>query len=146
VVLRLEEANRRKLPAWVLPALLVLPFWAVLYAGAFGSHQKSEALTPEQVGEQVYAASCSSCHGGNGQGGAGPKLAGGEAKLTFPTEADHIDWVKTGSQLKPRGQAYGDPNRVGGQHTIKSNGMPAFGGSLSEAEIAAVVAYEREKL
>ena len=44
------------------------------------------------------------------------------------------------------GTPYGDPKRVGGQHHVKLQAMPAFAGTLSEAEIAAVVKYEREKL
>ncbi len=54
-------------------------------------------------------------------------------------------WVQTGSATK-KGQPYGDPNRPGGQHTASSGGMPAFGGQLTEAQISAVVAYEREGL
>jgi mono/diheme cytochrome c family protein len=146
-LLKLQEARQRRIPTWVFPVLVALPFWSVLYIGAFGSHKASVAETPEQVGARVYAsAGCSGCHGGAGQGGVGPKLAGGEAALTFPNVADHIDWVKTGSQTKPKGTPYGDPARVGGQHIVTSGGMPAFQGKLSEAEIEAVVAYERDGL
>src|SRR5207302_1252647 len=124
--------------------LVALPLWSILYIGAFGSHKKIVAETPEQVGARVFAtAGCSGCHGGRGEGGVGPQLAGGNAKLTFPNEADQIAWVETGSQTKPVGFAYGDPNRPGGQHVVKVAGMPAFKGKLSDAEIAAVVAYER---
>ena len=146
-LLKLEEARRRKIPSWAYPALLALPFWAILYVGAFGSHQKAVVLTQAQIGQRVYSsAGCSGCHGAAGEGGVGPKLAGGEAKLTFPNVADHIDWVKTGSQTKAKGTPYGDPGRVGGQHIVKVAGMPAFGGTLSESEIEAVVAYERDSL
>jgi mono/diheme cytochrome c family protein len=147
VVLKLKEAQQRRIPAWVYPVLVALPLWAILYIGAFGTHNNVEAQTPEQVGARVFAsAGCSTCHGATGQGGVGPKLSGGEAKLTFPAEADHIDWVKTGSQSKPIGTPYGDPARVGGQHSVKSGGMPAFQGKLTDEEIAAVVKYERESL
>ena len=145
--LMLAEARQRRIPTWVFPVLVALPFWAILYIGAFGSHKQVVAETPEQVGARVYGtAGCSGCHGAQGQGGAGPKLAGGEAKLTFPTIDDHINWVKTGSQTKGIGTPYGDPARAGGQHVVHSGGMPAFQGKLSDAEIAAVVNYEREKL
>ena len=142
-VVKLQAAAQRRIPTWAFPALFALPFWAVLYVGAFGTHKHVEAETPAQVGARVYAANCSSCHGGAGQGGAGPQLAGGQAALTFPDEADHIKWVHEGSQTKPRGTPYGDPNRPGGQHVVNSSGMPSFQGKLSEEEIAAVVAHER---
>jgi mono/diheme cytochrome c family protein len=146
-LLKLQEARQRRIPTWAFPALVALPFWAILYIGAFGSHQKTEALSPAQIGARVYSsAGCSGCHGASGEGGVGPKLAGGEAKLTFPNEADQLEWVRTGSQTKAKGTPYGDPNRPGGQHVVNVAGMPAFAGTLSESEIAAVVAYERESL
>ncbi|MES4793369.1 MAG: hypothetical protein C4321_10695, partial [Chloroflexota bacterium] len=74
-----------------------------------------------------------------------PKLAG-EVTKTFPNEADHVEWVKTGSIGKPKGTPYGDPNREGGQHTVQQGVMPAFAGTLTEEEILAVVKYEREGL
>jgi mono/diheme cytochrome c family protein len=147
VLLKMAEVRQRKIPTWAFPALVALPFWAILYVGAFGSHQEEVALTPEQVGARVYtSAGCSGCHGATGEGGVGPKLSGGDAKLTFPNEADHIDWVKTGSQSKAKGTPYGDPARPGGQRVVNVAGMPAFAGTLSDSEIAAVVAYERDSL
>jgi mono/diheme cytochrome c family protein len=102
-------------------------------------------LTPIQQGAQVFAKNCSPCHGAQGEGGVGPKLAGGEAKLTFPNEADHIAWVDTGS-APHKGQPYGDPNRPGGQHVAKSGGMPPFKGTLTDTEIKNVVSFERDGL
>jgi mono/diheme cytochrome c family protein len=128
-----------------MPVLVLLPFWGILYFGAFGSHEKAEAAAPPD-GRALYATNCSGCHGATGGGGVGPALANGDAKLTFPTEADHIDWVKTGSQSKAKGTPYGDPNREGGQRTVQVQGMPAFAGTLSDAEIQAIVTYEREEL
>jgi len=58
---------------------------------------------------------------------------------TFPDEAAHIDWVKTGSQPFA-GKPYGATGK------IATGGMPGFEGSLSEEEIQAVVAYERDEL
>jgi mono/diheme cytochrome c family protein len=129
----------------MMPVLVFLPLWALLYYGAFGSKGGAK-LTPAQVGAQVYTkAGCAGCHGAKGEGGVGPALAGGDAKVTFPNEADHIAWVETGS-APHKGQPYGDPNRAGGQRIAQSGGMPAFKGQLTDAEIAAVVAYERETL
>ncbi len=133
------------IPVWVYPVLVLLPLWAIVYLGAFGT-PKVVAQTPEARGAAVFTkAGCSGCHGAKGEGGVGPKLAGGEAKATFPTEADHIAWVETGSGPK-RGQPYGDAGRAGGQHIDKTGGMPAFKGQLSDEEIKDVVAYERNAL
>nr|MDQ3758030.1 cytochrome c [Actinomycetota bacterium] len=143
-----EQAVRRtRVPLWVTPVLLILPFWAVLYAGAFGERGAHEEVDPRALGAQVFrSAGCSSCHGAGGEGGTGPALAGESVEQTFPDAAAHIEWVKTGSIGTPQApQPYGDPGRPGGQRMSKG-GMPAFGGTLSEEEIEAVVQYEREEL
>jgi len=138
-----ESGPRTGIPVWMMPVLLILPFWGVIYMGAFA---KPKAAAGPLSGAQVYVkAGCGGCHGPTGGGGVGPKLAGGEAKLTFPNEADHIAWVETGS-APAKGQLYGDPNRPGGQHGPASGGMPAFKGQLTPEEIAAVVDYERNRL
>jgi mono/diheme cytochrome c family protein len=136
------ELARTRVPLWVMPVLVALPFWGLLYFGAFGSRHSEAIAAPD--GGAIYKANCSSCLGAAGEGGVGPALAKGEAKLTFPEEADHISWVHTGSGPFT-GKPYGDPDREGGQHVAKGI-MPAFAGTLSDAEIQAVVAYERENL
>ena len=140
------ELRRTRVPLWVMPVLVLLPFWGFLYVGAFASHKVEEQLTPMQLGQQVYRANCSSCHGGTGEGASGPALNGEEVELTFPDEADHAEWVRTGSQSKAKGTPYGDPDREGGQRTVQVQGMPAFSGTLSPEEIEAVVLFEREGL
>lgn len=138
------EAKKGRMPVWVMPVLAVLPFWGILYVGAFGDRSHEEALTGAALGEQVYRAQgCGACHGASGEGGVGPALAGGEAVKTFPEEADHAEWIRTGS-APFRGQEYGDPERDGGPR-VATGGMPGFP-SLSDAEIEAVVLYEREEL
>jgi mono/diheme cytochrome c family protein len=138
-----EQAVRRtRLPVWIVPVLFLLPFWGVLYTGAFGDRTKHVVVDPLVLGQEVYArAGCSSCHGAQGQGGVGPALQNGDAAKTFPVEADHISWVKTGSGPFT-GKPYGDPARG----RIATGTMPAFQGQLTEEEIAAVVKFEREKL
>lgn len=134
---------RSGIPVWMMPIIVLLPFWAVVYMGAFAAPKKAGG---PRTGAQIYvAAGCGSCHGATGGGGVGPKLTGGEAKLTFPNEEDHIKWVTEGSSGS-RGKPYGDPNRPGGQHGPASGGMPAFGSQLTPDEIKAVVQYEREQL
>ena len=71
-------------------------------------------------GKQVYA-QCGACHGPNGEGvGPFPKLAG--SKIATGPVKDHLDIVIKG---KP------------------GTAMQAFGPQLSDADIAAVVTYER---
>jgi mono/diheme cytochrome c family protein len=127
-----------------MPVLVILPVYAILYFGAFGNRHAA-AVTPLSDGNTVFHANCAACHGSNGEGGVGPKLAGGEAVKTFPNAATQISWVKTGSGPFT-GKLYGDPNRAGGQHGPAKGGMPAFGGSLSEQQIQDVVLYERTGL
>ena len=147
---RVEKAaaqRRAAVPLWVMPVLIALPFWGFLYVGAFGNRHKTEVVDPLVLGAQVYrSAGCSGCHGANGEGVSAPALQNGDAKITFPNVADQIEWVKTGSLSKPKGTPYGDPNRPGGQRHVQVGAMPAFGSQLSEAQIEAVVQYEREKL
>jgi mono/diheme cytochrome c family protein len=95
---------------------------------ALGSELYAGAVTP--------ASDCAGCHGGGGQGGVGPPLAG--VVTTFGSCEDHIEWVRLGSNgwQSQVGGTYGDTNkRVGG-------GMPAHA-SLTGEQLAAVVAFER---
>ena len=138
------EAAKARIPAWMVPVLAVLPFWGILYVGAFGSRDHAEALTGAALGAEVYRAQgCATCHGASGEGAVGPALAGGESVKTFPEEADHASWIRTGSGPF-RGQPYGAEDREGGQRTATGT-MPGFG-SLSDEEVEAVVLYEREEL
>jgi mono/diheme cytochrome c family protein len=89
------------------------------------------------------AYSCARCHTqgwsyGNPQlagGGAslGPNLTNGAEVRQFPNESDHIDFVKGGSE---QGKKYGQQGQGSGR-------MPAFGTLLTDAQIAAIVEYER---
>jgi cytochrome c oxidase subunit 2 len=73
-------------------------------------------------GEKVYQGSCAACHQANGMGlpGAFPAING--SKIVNGPMADHIDRVMNG---KP------------------GTAMAAFGPQLSDADIAAVVTYQR---
>jgi mono/diheme cytochrome c family protein len=74
-------------------------------------------------GAAVFGDNCARCHGGDGSGGIGPRLAGGRVVAVYPDPADQIAVVTDG-----RG------------------GMPSFAGQLTEEEIAAVVEYTRTVL
>lgn len=75
-----------------------------------------------QLGRDVYGSRCSNCHGSSGGGGTGPRLAG-TVEETFPDPGDQEAVVRDGRR-----------------------NMPSFGGTLSDAEIEAVVRYTREVL
>jgi mono/diheme cytochrome c family protein len=88
------------------------------------------AAAPEAVaaaggidGAAIFGERCAGCHGGDGSGGIGPRLAGGRVVAVYPDAADEIAVVTNG-----RG------------------GMPAFAERLSAEEIAAVVDYTRTVL
>jgi mono/diheme cytochrome c family protein len=74
-------------------------------------------------GANVFGDNCAVCHGGDGSGGIGPRLAGGRVVAVYPDPADQIAVVTNGR-----------------------DGMPAFADTLSEDEIAAVVEYTRTVL
>ncbi len=138
--------HKPPVPLWVMPVLVAIPLWAFFFPAAFSNHKKAVVTDPITIGDQVYHSACSTCHGQNGEGGIGPALHGGAAALTFPTVADHINWVKNGSTGLAKNAPYGDPNRTGGQHVASKNDMPGFAATLTPTQIADVVAYERTKL
>jgi mono/diheme cytochrome c family protein len=73
----------------------------------------------EGDGEQLFAVSCASCHGSEGQGGFGPSLVGVAERLTT---AEHVSVVLNGR-----------------------NAMPPLD-QLDDDVIAAIVTYERTEL
>lgn len=94
------------------------------------------------LGQEIYSGSavagvnCAGCHGPNGQGGgAFPALTG--VLTTFGSCSDHIEWVTLGSQGFADAGVYGDTNKP------VQTGMPNFGGTLSQEQIAAVASFER---
>lgn len=131
--------TRTKTPVWAVLLLLLLPVWAIVYIGAFGNRAKAATNSPVTAGGVVFAsAGCSGCHGAAGQGGVGPALAGGEVLKVWPKKQDHINWVKTG------GAPYVGKTIGATQIPVPANNvMPAFGGTLTEAQIEDVVCYER---
>lgn len=82
----------------------------------------SSTAAPPSTGSAIYKAYCATCHGLNGQGFVGPRLAGVVASK-YPDVADQIAVVTNG-----RGE------------------MPAWGGQLSEQQIRTVVGYTRTGL
>lgn len=75
------------------------------------------------LGRDVYSRRCANCHGSSGGGGTGPKLSDGDVLEAYPDPAEQRLIIAEGR-----------------------NAMPAFSGSLSSAELDAVVRYTREVL
>ena len=74
-----------------------------------------------EKGKKVYASTCAACHGANGEGvGPFPKIAG--SKIATGPVAGHLNIVMKG---KP------------------GTAMQAFGPQLNDADIAAVVTFQR---
>jgi len=93
-------------------------------------------------GQALYAdaqVACNGCHGTNGEGGVGPAFAGGAVLATFPTCADHVQWVQLGSS----GWQAEVGAEYGAQGTLSKGGMPNFGDSLSDEDLRSVVTFER---
>jgi mono/diheme cytochrome c family protein len=139
--------TRKKIPIWAMPVLAFLPVWAIIFLGGLSPADTGEP-TQLELGQEIYTAQCASCHGGNGGGGVGRPLSNGDVLATFPDLIGQLEFVHQGSAgTGPEGTPYGDPNREGGQHaTLSYNGnqMPAFGETLTGAELLAVVRWERE--
>ena len=101
----------------LLAGVAVIVFVVLLFANEPGT--SGTAASP---GGQLFQANCASCHGANGEGGIGPKLAGVVTR-DFPNETDQIKVVTNGK-----------------------GPMPAFGGNLTAAQIRQVVDYTRTGL
>ena len=71
-------------------------------------------------GATLFADNCATCHGATGDGGIGPPLSDGRMVAVYPDSVVQVAVVTDG----------------------RAN-MPAFGGRLTEEDIAEVVAYTR---
>ncbi len=129
--------RRRRIPIWVMPALLALPIWGFIYANTLETPPAATS-GPLAEGATIYA-KCATCHGADGSGGVGPSYKNGALAADFPNYVDQIRWVTLGSAGWP-GDTYGATNKP------KKGGMPAWGNDLTPLQIAQVVRYEREML
>lgn len=165
----ITERTSLALPGWLASLLLVVPAFGLLYLalGAGAECGPGTALAIDRVtglvencdgspfegrgaggggadfvalgealylGQEIASVNCATCHGAGGGGSAAfPALTG--VLTTFGACADHIEWVSLGSAGFQG--TYGDTNKP------LQQGMPAFGGSLSAEQLAAVSAFER---
>jgi mono/diheme cytochrome c family protein len=106
--------------------------------GQFATY--GEALFNLNLASGAY--SCARCHtpgwswgdpGVPGQGAFGWNLTDGAVDTHFPSEADMIDFIKSGSEL---GVKYGTQGQGTGR-------MPGFGRMLTDEQIDAIVGYVR---
>ncbi|MBK1851226.1 MULTISPECIES: c-type cytochrome [unclassified Marinobacter] len=101
-------------------------------SGSSGSGNKTAAAKPN--GKAIYSAQCSACHQANGQGvpGAFPPLA--ESEWLLADAAIPVAIVHDGLQgaIEVAGNSF-------------QGVMPKFGGTLSNAELAAVLSYARSE-
>ncbi len=100
-------------------AVVALGFVVMLFANQPDGESEASESPP---GATIFSASCAGCHGADGGGGIGPKLAG-EVVDDFPDAADEIAVVTNGRR-----------------------GMPSFDGRLTPREIEQVVEYTRTAL
>ena len=108
-----------------LPVALAV---AIVVSGC--SQSSSTATTTTTVpsdpvlaeGMSIYKANCSSCHGSQGQGGFGKKLAG-VVTTKYPNIDDEVALITNGK-----------------------GSMPAFGKKLTPEQITAVARWTREGL
>ncbi len=101
----------------ILAGVVVVVFVVLLFA-----NEPSTTGAVSSPGGQLFQANCASCHGAQGEGGIGPKLAG-VVTHDFPNETDQITVVTKGK-----------------------GSMPSFGGDLTPAQIRQVVDYTRTGL
>jgi len=91
---------------------------AAAEASAGKTWSKDELM---EKGKKVYASTCAACHGANGEGvGPFPKMTG--SKIATGPVAGHLNIVMKGKA---------------------GTAMQAFAGQLNDADIAAVVTFER---
>jgi mono/diheme cytochrome c family protein len=164
----IRERTNFVFPKWLAAVMLIIPLFALFALGgsATGTCGEATELQTDVVsgeivncdgseftgsgvgsggtdylalGERVYngeGATCAGCHGAQGGGGVGPALTG--VLTTFGVCADHVEWVRLGSTGFQAGgrDTYGDTDKP------VAGGMPPHA-SLSEEQLASVVAYER---
>lgn len=109
--------GRREVATWLTLALL-------LVSSACGSERPEDPTTTATTATgaaEAYLRHCANCHGAGGQGGSGPALAGISDRMSRARMAS------IASEGRPPG-------------------MPAFGATLGDSEIEAIVSYIRSEL
>lgn len=122
---RMTTTQRRSRRAALLVATLIAG--AALAAGAGAQSQGAQPRT----GAQIFSTTCAACHQAQGEGTQMyPPLAGSE-------------WVNGAESRLVRIIMHGLNGDVEVQGQVYNGAMPAWGSTLSDAEIAAVATYIR---
>lgn len=129
----------RTLGAAAFSVLLLSP--ALMLAGCERTAVTANPNDATQVarGGEVYAAHCARCHGAKLEGQADWRKRADNGRLPAPPHDDsghtwhHPDSVLVGIIRKGMAPPYGPENYV--------SDMPAFGNTLSDGDIGAVLAY-----
>lgn len=99
--------------------LCVLVFVVML----FTNEPEVVTVAADADGAAIYAASCASCHGAEGEGGYGLPLGAGAVEASLPDINGEIEVITAGRGL-----------------------MPAWEGRLTPDQIQAVAEYARDEL
>ena len=108
--------------------------------GPSGGVSGAALLRPEDAnvvarGEKIYAANCASCHGANLEGQPGWRRGGGKAP---PHDASGHTWHHPDGLLLRI-------TREGTIGRMPGGAMPGFGGTLSEADMIAVLSFIKSR-
>ncbi len=126
----------------VLTLVVAIAFVVALFANEPGGG--SGATAKSGPGYDVYLANCARCHGQDGQGGVGPKLAGGAVVSAFPDPADQIRLVggRPGRHAVVQGRPQPGPDR--GRRRLHADGAQVAGvTSTSSAFLSTLCIPER---
>lgn len=135
--------GRNKIPMWVLPLLVLLPIWAISFAGTMQLPPSEDHLYVN-ASELYVSSGCAGCHGATGGGGTGYALSGGSVLATFPDAIDQMVHVKRGSAALD-GATYGAERADGVRIAGAKGSMPAHH-ILTQLELELVVFHERAVL
>ncbi|MEQ9618392.1 MAG: c-type cytochrome [Deltaproteobacteria bacterium] len=139
-------------PWWMWVIFICLIFWAGFYLGRYGgvfgpevhllskvekTKQKAVVSTAEiekelPDGAEVYNRVCTACHQSNGQGVPG----------AFPPLVDS-EWLLGDAETPIKIVLHGLQGAINVAGNTFNGVMPAWGGQLSDEEIAAVLTYAR---
>lgn len=118
-----------------LLALLVAPVLADASGGSAGANSAPPEVTQ---GRQLYEQYCAACHGWQGEGAANWKKPDGKGEMPPPPHD------KTGHTWRHSDAMLFRMIAEGWRHPFNKSDrltMPAFGESLTDQEIAAVIEY-----
>lgn len=107
----------------VLAIVAFVAFVALLLVKQPTSSGGSSRAAATVDGASLFAANCAGCHGSQGEGGVGPKLAGGRVTTAFADASRELTFIRSGSGV-----------------------MPGFASTLTPEQLQAVVDYTRKEL